>query len=211
MFIVENAFSDFYADIKTTESVVFLTLDDGPSKYTEMILDILKKHNVKAVFFVEGIRIKNLKHVLKRILNEGHTIGNHTMNHLNFYKLEKKLDMEKLTAKFIEEIKLCEEEVFNTTGYKTKLLRMPHGYARKWVIQTAQKMGYVVVNWSFGYDWHGFKKEELLKKYTTSLKKGSIILMHDTIKTTAEFLEEFILQTKKLGFRFAKLEDFIRR
>lgn len=208
--ILAFAFAAFYADIKTDENIVFLTFDDGPSIHTPQILKTLDRYGIKAVFFVEGNNVKKYPDILKKILDEGHTIGNHTMNHINLYKLEKKLTERELKEKFIYEVKKCEEEIFKVTGTKPKLLRIPHGYSRKWAVSVASELGYTVINWSFGYDWHGFDINTMLKKYMESVKNGCIILMHDTIASTSKLLPKLIENIKQKNYGFGKLEDFIK-
>ncbi len=203
----------FYWKINTTQKVVFLTFDDGPGEYTEVILDILKKYNIQATFFVLGECVKYRKDVLKRIVSEGHSIGNHTYSHKNFYQLSKKMSREELKNILQQEIKKTQQEVFEIVGSTLVFVRLPNGFYHKWVEDILKDTGYKIINWTFGYDWHNVSKEELAKRYCSALQPGGIYLFHDGGKNrqkTLFALEKFIQYCISQGYKFAKLEDYIK-
>lgn len=183
---------------------IYLTIDDGPSLVTSQLLEILRKHNVKATFFVLGVNIERYPDALKRIYKEGHLVGNHTYSHKNFYKA--RYDDKMLT----EEIKKTEDEIIKIIGYKPRYLRYPYGFTSKTAMEIAASLGYKVVNWDFGYDWNPYDEERIINEYIKNLKPGSIILIHDTPKRkkmVLRLVEKIIIEAKKRGLEFARLDE----
>lgn len=200
---------DFYAEVKTREKVIALSFDDGPGKYTEEILEVLKSAGIKATFFVEGSQIQPHAAALKRAFSEGHEIANHTYSHINFYAYAKKDYREVL----IEEIEKTEHLIVKNTGAKPNLLRMPHGYIKRWVKEVAKEKGYVVVNWSFGCDWTNKSVAEMAELYKRNIKPGAILLFHDggkNRKKTIEVLKEVIVAAKEKGYRMVPIGELLK-
>ncbi|NLV87789.1 MAG: polysaccharide deacetylase [Tissierellia bacterium] len=193
--------------------VAYLTFDDGPSNIvTPKILDILADYNIKATFFVLGKMVDVNPSILKRIYDEGHSIGNHSYSHVYSY-IYKNLD------NFFEELGLAEEAMKRVLGqdFETSLLRLPGGshspYKKKFV-EAAEEMGYRVYDWNaLNGDAEGIDldKDRLIERFKSTVKgqKELIILMHDTdAKTsTAEALPEIIEYLISKGYVFKKLEQ----
>lgn len=203
----------FYWRIKTNEKVLFLTFDDGPGNYTDKILDILKEYNIKATFFVVGDYVKQRQTTLKRIIIEGHSIGNHTTSkHYNFYHITKKKKLEFCKELLIKEVKETEKAITETVGTKPTYLRMPYGFYRRWMNDILKKLNYKVINWTFGYDWYDVSEEEMFKKYCKAVKPGSIFLFHDGGKNrekTLSVLKKFIQYSVLKGYKFDDLRKWI--
>jgi peptidoglycan/xylan/chitin deacetylase (PgdA/CDA1 family) len=191
---------------------IALTFDDGPcAGYTEQILDILRRHQVKATFFVCGQNVKRSPEILRRIQAEGHSIGNHSYSHrFPFFRSR---------AFFAREIDLTQEAIEKITGKRPKFFRPPFG-ARWLGLQPVLKArGLSLVNWSdTGYDWK-LDTEGIVRETLKTLGPGSIILLHDgrttrppekvdrspTVKALAAILEGAM----KAGFTFVSLEELL--
>ncbi|MDR3281521.1 MAG: polysaccharide deacetylase family protein [Endomicrobium sp.] len=186
---------------------VSLTFDDGPCESTKKILKILKNHNVKATFFILGIRVKNNSNITKAIYSDGHEIANHTYRHINFYNY-KNIDK---TTRIEEELLQGEVIIKNTTGTPPFLVRFPYGYAKADAINIAKKHGYYIINWSFGCDWKQMTAEEMHEKYKKALKKGAIFLMHDLPKNEKilSFLSSFICYIKGSGYEIVTVSELL--
>lgn len=188
------------------KKVVLLTFDDGPTDQgsTEKVLDTLAAENVKAMFFITGYGMRH-RHLVERIHKEGHVLGPHTNTHANLAKLNEAGIREELdpVVKVIEEV----------TGKKPKWLRPPYGAYNQRVIDVAKSAyGMDVLNWTDGsLDWEGtkdgYKDPNLVIKDTMDqLHRGAVVLLHDTLKHTAEALPTIIKQMKAEGYEFVVLD-----
>ncbi len=204
----------FFWKIDTKEKVVFLTFDDGPGKYTEDVLQLLKKYNIKATFFMLGEVVKYYPDIVRKIYESGHTVASHTYYHNNYYKLQKNLPIESCKKKLDEELKMTEEEIKKILPQvKIKYLRMPNGYYKDWVSEIAKKYGYKVINWTFGCDWHNYTEEEMVKRYKEALQPGCIYLFHDGGKNrrkTVNVLHQLIEHCISNGYKIESLEGWIK-
>ena len=177
-----------------TEKNIYLTFDDGPQPLvTTFVLEELKKYNAKATFFCIGDNIKKNPSLFKKIINEGHAIGNHTCNHLNGWKAN--------TDSYIENIKLCEDaiEKHSDSNLKSKLFRPPYGKLRKSQSRAIRKLGYKIIMWdvlSADFDT-SITKEKCLQNVLDYVEPGSIIVFHDSIKAFKNL--EYVLP-KTLAF-----------
>ncbi|MDR2436792.1 MAG: polysaccharide deacetylase family protein [Endomicrobium sp.] len=197
----------FYADGSPNVKKVALTFDDGPGKATARILEILKEKNVKATFFMLGGRVENDTETAKKVVLMGHEIGNHTYGHINFYVYknnDKKSKMEK-------EILHAKKVIKDKLGIDTKLMRFPYGYSKPDGLEVAQKLGYHVINWSFGIDWQNLSAEEMHQKYKQAIRNGTIFLMHDLPKNekVLSFLEEFIDEIRSQGYEIVTVSELL--
>jgi peptidoglycan/xylan/chitin deacetylase (PgdA/CDA1 family) len=198
-----TAFS--YRENKIHRSV-YLTFDDGPNAYlTPEVLDILKKQNVKASFFIVGINAANNKDILKRIRDEGHTIGVHCYRHI--YK-----KIYKNAASFEADINSCLNVIKTILpDYKVLYYRFPGGsFNRKEsYMNIVKKAGLKIIDWNCvnGDTQVKFSKSEIIDtvKTTSQGKKKAVLLMHDNKKITAGTLESVILYFKSKGYEFKKL------
>lgn len=205
----------FYWKVQTRDKIVFLTFDDGPGDYTVEVLDILKKYNIKATFFVLGELVRIRPNLIKKIVDEGHSIGNHTYSHLNFYQLQKKYSLQKCKQILLDELKRTEYEIKLVLGdeFKVKFLRMPNGFYKTWMDDIVAQFGYKVINWTFGYDWHNVSEEELFIKYKNAVSPGTIFLFHDGGKNrqkTITVLKRLIDYCLSEGYKFGVLSEWIK-
>lgn len=202
-------FGSFFAECPDkSKRYISLTFDDGPGASTEKILEILKTYNIKATFFMQGLQIYLHPEIAKKVFQDGHEIGSHTWSHYNFYKYHGS-DYTKLLMNDIEKT----EEIFQKYfKFKPILLRMPHGYVKKWVRDIAKEKEYILINWSFGCDWKNIKKEDMLNHYIDNIKPGAIFLFHDGGKNrekTIYILPSLIKEIKKRGYEIVTVGEMI--
>jgi peptidoglycan/xylan/chitin deacetylase (PgdA/CDA1 family) len=203
----------FYHTGNTKEKLIALTFDDGPGKFTIPILELLKQHNIRATFFMEGSQIEAYPKIAKQVVDAGHEIGNHTYNHFN-YGLAKNA----YPDRFVHELKQTEAALERAAGVQTKVVRMPHGALTKnnrhWLLPTLKENGYALVHWSFGTDWLLKKSaEEMAKEYIEHAKPGAVFLFHDggrhrekTLAAVTTVIETLEAQ----GYRFIPAEEMFK-
>ena len=205
----EVDYGAFYTDGLSSKKWVALTFDDGPKpEVVEKIFETLKKENVKATFFLVGSNVKLHSEYVSKYLQLGHEIGNHTYSHRNYYQLKEKKSMAEIEKILTEELTASENVIKGLTGVKPFFMRMPNGFFSPMVRKVAKEKKYVVVNWTFGCDWHGYTKDELVKKYLRSIEAGAIFLFHEK-KVTAEALPEIISGIKKKGYEIVTLREIL--
>ena len=188
------------------EPVLYLTFDAGyENGYTEAILDTLKKHNVKAAFFLVGNYLQKNADLVRRMVNEGHIVGNHTMHHP---------DMSAITDKETFQKELADlEKLFNDiTGKELpKYYRPPQGIYSEENLKLAKELGYKTVFWSLAYkDWDNDKQpdtEYAKGKLLPRTHNGAVILLHSTSQTNADALDELLTQWKAKGYRFETIDE----
>ena len=194
-----------YVD-QTEEKVIYLTFDAGyENGCTAPILDALKKHNVPATFFVVGNFLETSPDLVKRMVEEGHTVGNHTYHHP---------DMSKISSKesFETELKEVEALYQEITGESMPLFyRPPQGKYNVTNLQMANEMGYCTFFWSLAYvDWlqdDQPTKEEAFEKLLGRIHPGAVVLLHSTSSTNAAILDELLTKWEEMGYTFAPLSD----
>lgn len=193
----------------TTKKLVALTFDDGPdAAFTPKILDILKQNNVKATFFVLGKRAKAHPKIIKRIVCEGHAIGNHSWDHPNLNRLSDK--------NIYSEIQRTDNTLFYLLGYHPSMVRPPYGNANIRVIKEVGKMGYKIIDWSIDTrDWSGIPPSQITLKIRTKLQPGSIILLHCAggvgvnLSNTVTALPQIIKELKAQGYKFVRVPELL--
>ena len=191
---------------KSGDKTLYLTFDAGyENGSTEKILDILKEQQVPAAFFLVGNYIEKNADLVRRMVQEGHTVGNHTMHHY---------DMSKLTTKeaFTKELRDLETLYKETTGQNMpKYYRPPQGIYSEENLNMARELGYKTVFWSLAYvDWNNDaqpSREEAFGKLLPRTHPGAVVLLHSTSKTNAEILEELIGKWKEEGYEFGTVEE----
>ncbi len=182
--------------LNTNQKQVLLTFDDGPhSPNTVKVLEVLKKHNVKAVFFVIGKNIPGNEAVLKQIIAEGHQLGNHSFSHHNFIDV---WPTKKVTADFAQCQTLIESYQPNQ-----KLFRPPYGVTNPNLAKAIKQLQLQSIGWSIrSYDTSIKNVEKIKLRILSQLKPGAIILLHDRLDFVPELLEELIPAVKDKGYEF---------
>ena len=190
----------------TSEKVIYLTFDAGyENGCTAKILDVLQKHQVKAAFFLVGNYIEKNEDLVRRMVKEGHIVGNHTMHHYDMSKLSDK-------AAFSKELTDLETLYKTATGMDMpKFYRPPQGIYSEENLRMAKELGYKTVFWSLAYvDWNNDaqpSREQAFSKLLPRIHNGAVVLLHSTSRTNAEILDELLTKWKEMGFRFASIEE----
>ena len=188
---------------------VALTFDDAPDDvFTPRVLDVLKREGVKATFFCVGNRIEAHPDVMRRIVAEGHVVGNHSYSHANLPKLS--------DERFREEIRKTDRLIRQYTGYTPSFVRPPYGNITaeqiKWLASQKRK----IVGWNVdSLDWKSLSREEVATNILAHVKPGSIILQHsaggtgEDLTGTVEALPEVIAKLRKDGVRFVTIDRML--
>ena len=198
-------FDAYYAQ-DTQEKRIYLTFDCGyENGNTPLILDALKKHKAPATFFVVGNFVSTSGDLIQRMVDEGHTVGNHTYSHP---------DMSKISTQetFGKELSQVEDLYKEITGTEmTKYYRPPQGKYNEANLQMAKDMGYKTFFWSLAYvDWYQDKqpsKEEAFEKLLGRIHPGAIVLLHNTSSTNGQILDELLGKWEDMGYTFHPLEE----
>lgn len=186
----------------TQKKEIALTFDDSPTPYTPLFLDFLKEHQIKASFFCIGSQIEKYPEIFQRIINEGHSIGNHSQNHLNtmgFFS----------TQQIIEEIKKCDEIIEKVGKINTPFYRPPFGITNPHIAQAINYLEKKSIGWNIrSFDTIIKNEEKILKKILKKIEPGSIILMHDTSKKSLNVLKNLVPLLKNNQYSFFTIDDF---
>ncbi|MFN3405239.1 MAG: polysaccharide deacetylase family protein [Cytophagaceae bacterium] len=181
---------------------IALTFDDGPDPlHTPRILDVLKKNNIKATFFLIGKKIKGNEGLVERIYNEGHIVGNHTYSH-SFW-----IDFNP-SSRIREELLSTEKEIENVINKKIRYFRPPYGVTNPMIAKALSGMKYAVIGWNIrSMDTVEKDNLNLCEKVISQLKPGSIILFHDTRPELDKVLETVIMESKRQGYEISPLNE----
>ena len=190
----------------STRKVLYLTFDAGyENGCTEKILDVLKHQQVPAAFFLVGNYLEKNADLVRRMVEEGHIVGNHTMHHY---------DMSRLTGKDAFSAELQDLEVLyrEVTGREMpKFYRPPQGIYSEENLRMAKELGYKTVFWSLAYvDWNNDAqptREDAFRKLLPRTHPGAVVLLHSTSRTNAAILEELIEKWREEGYTFGTLEE----
>ena len=190
----------------TEEKVIYLTFDAGyENGCTAKILDTLKAHTAPAAFFLVGNYLEQNADLVRRMVAEGHTVGNHTMHHYDMSKISDR------TA-FQKELTDLENLYQEVVGEEmSKFYRPPQGVYSESNLEMAKEMGYQTVFWSLAYvDWKNDAQptaEQAFAKLLPRIHNGAVVLLHSTSQTNAEILDELLTKWEEMGYRFADIEE----
>ncbi|MEI5908563.1 delta-lactam-biosynthetic de-N-acetylase [Bacillus spongiae] len=189
------------------KKIVYLTFDNGyENGYTDQILDVLKKENVPATFFVTGHYLETAPELVKRMVKEGHIVGNHSWYHSDFSSIS--------DDKIRKELRMVKEKTAKLTGQKNMIyLRPPRGIFNERTLKVAKEEGYVHVFWSLAFiDWHTNRQRGWKYAYDNIMRQvhpGAVILLHTVSKDNAGALEKAIQGIKKKGYEFKSLDHYM--
>lgn len=197
--LIKKLFSNYVWDIPNHENKVYLTFDDGPTpEITEWTLTQLKSFDAKATFFCIGDNVRKFPEIFQKVINDSHSIGNHTFNHLNGWNTEKEV--------YIKNVKLCNQEMIEsrrkkaegsittiTDNLQTELFRPPYGKIKPSQSKILRKQGYKIIMWDvISYDFDAtISPEKCLENVLKNVQSGSIIVFHDSKKAFQNL--EFVL------------------
>ncbi len=190
----------------TAEKVIYLTFDAGyENGCTAKILDTLKAHNAPASFFLVGNYIERNADLVRRMVAEGHIVGNHTMHHYDMSKLAEKTAFEKE----LTDLEALYKDVIGAD--MPKFYRPPQGTYSEKNLEMANEMGYKTVFWSLAYvDWRNDNqptKEQAFSKLLPRIHNGAVVLLHSTSQTNAQILDELLTTWESQGYRFAPITE----
>ncbi len=192
------------------DKVIYITFDGGyENGYANTILDALKAHNAPAAFFLVGHYIKTQPEIVQRMLDEGHLICSHSMNHKNMAAMT---DYDA----FSKELSDLDDLLFEQTGHHiAKFFRPPEGNFSEMLLQYAQRCGYTTAFWSFAYkDWLIDAQPNTADAMNTVISRthpGEVALLHITSATNAAILDDVLTKWESMGYRFGSLNDFAER
>lgn len=186
---------------------VYLTFDEGyEAGYTEKILGALKENDIKAAFFITAHYLNTKPDLVKKMIDDGHVVGNHTVNHKSMPEIG--LDVIK------SEVMDLHTAIYDKFGYEMKYIRPPKGEYSERTVAYTNSLGYKTVMWSFAYmDWDEKKqgREEYAKKMILdNLHPGEIILLHGNSKDNTNILSDVIKDIKSQGYEFKSLDEYER-
>ena len=214
--VAKKLFPNYIWDVSTSEKVIYLTFDDGPTpEITHWTLDVLKTYNAKATFFCIGNNIEKHPEIFQNILNAGHAIGNHTQNHIKGWKTKAK--------DYLKNIELCEtilksqitdSSIVNSNALITNLFRPTYGQITPKQGNELMALGYKIVMWDvLSFDWEeSIEKENCLNNVITKTIAGSIIVFHDSIKASRNMqyaLPQVLKHFSEKGYCFKALNTAV--
>ena len=192
-----------YCVERGNDKVCSLTFDAAwDDKDTDILINILKKYDVPATFFMVGSWVEKYPESVKKFHDAGHEIMNHSDTHPHIDGLS--------DAKISEEIKKCSDKIENLTGTRPLLFRGPYGEYNNTVIKEAQKQNMLVLQWNIdSLDWKNLSPDEIVARVTNRIAPGSIMLFHNGAKNTPEALPKVIEKLKADGYKFVKASELI--
>jgi peptidoglycan/xylan/chitin deacetylase (PgdA/CDA1 family) len=205
--VAKKMFPNYVWDIATTRKELYLTFDDGPTpEITNWTLDILDQYHAKASFFCIGANVEKHPSIFKRILSKGHTIGNHTQNHLKGWSTK--------TQNYLSDVKEAETTIntilVNEKISKVSLFRPPYGQIKPQQSKNIRALGYQIIMWDvLSFDWEqDISEEQCLENVISKSKPGSIIVFHDSVKASKNMryaLPKVLAFFSNKGFEFKSL------
>lgn len=184
------------------EKRVSLTFDDGPDpEKTPLILEILEKHDVKAAFFLIGLKTDTHPEIVTELLNKGHEVGIHSYSHDIFFDLYGKKKMERDLVKSVA-------AVFEATGKKPEWFRPPYGVTNPVLAKAVNKLDLKAIGWSVrSLDTTIKDENKLIARVMRKVRPGAVVLLHDTQDVTVNALERIIVKIREDGYRFVGIEE----
>lgn len=184
---------------------VYLTFDAGyEAGYMEKILEVLKQNDVKACFFITAHYLNTHPELVQRMIDEGHIVGNHTVNH----KSMPEIDNETIKTEVMD----LHSAVYDKFGYEMKYIRPPKGEFSERTLDYTNSLGYKTVMWSLAYDdWDESKQGRELygkSKVLDNIHSGAIILLHSNSKDNSNILNDVIKEVRNMGYEFSSLDEF---
>lgn len=197
-------FPSLHKNEAAAENAIALTFDDGPSENTLDILRVLKRHNVKATFFCIGHKIDEHPEIFRKIVEDGHQVGNHSYSHspvIGFFK----------TKNMIEEINTCNQAAKSHAGIDMKLFRPPGGVTNPKIGRALKHTDLQSVGWSVrSFDALFTSEDFIFKLATKTLKTGDVVLLHDTKTHTVALLERLLLFLEKRNFKLLTIGSLFK-
>lgn len=199
--LIKKLFPEYIWSIPSGEKTVYLTFDDGPTpEITQWVLDKLEPYNAKATFFCIGHNIASHRDIFQKVIAAGHTVGNHTYNHMNGWKTDRDT--------YLENVAKCEKEM---AGINKQLFRPPYAKASRSQSRALQQMGYRIVMWdvlSADFD-QTITPEKCLENVLKNIRPGSVVIFHDSVKAFENLqfaLPKTLAYLKENGFAMEAIQ-----
>lgn len=200
--LIENDITIPSSTIDPTKPMIALTFDDGPSKHTERLLDILAQYDVKGTFFVVGNLIENRQETLHRMVEDGHEIGGHSWDHRQLTKLS--------SEDITNQIMNTRAKIYSITGMDSTILRPPYGSYNDEIKCICAENGIVMVNWSVDtLDWKTRDADMIYEAIMNEVKDGDIILCHDLYTSTVDAMEQVIPALIERGYQLVTVSELL--
>ncbi|MGV3461389.1 MAG: polysaccharide deacetylase family protein [Flavobacterium sp.] len=194
----------FCANPDLTEKVIAITFDDGPTPETLTVLELLSKYDAKATFFCIGKQIEKHPDIFRQTIAEGHTVGNHTYSHSPKMGLWNK-------AEVLAELMKTNDIIRNVGGVKALLYRPPYGVTFPNLAKAVKTTGHKVIGWNIrSLDAVIQDEQRILKRITSRLKPGSIILLHDTSQKSVNVLEQLLVILQRENYRLVTADELLK-
>jgi len=211
---IKTLFPNLVWELPNTDKVVYLTFDDGPTpEITAWTLKTLEQYQAKATFFCIGKNVEAHPEIFNKIVSDGHSIGNHTYNHLKGWKTKTKDYIENITkTQLAFEKHLINTQPQNQSSYFVNLFRPPYGQIRPKQIKELIQIGYKIIMWNvLSIDWDNtVSKENCLKNVVENAKSGDIIVFHDSLKASKNMqyaLPKVLESLSEKGFEFRRIPE----
>ena len=198
--VSKNTLSELITNTHLPANPLYLTFDDGVHPiYTPLILDQLKEQQVQALFFLIGKHIPGNEAIVKRIIDEGHLIGNHSDQHAFWFDMQS-------SSKMLAEIELCNQRIQSITRQKPIYFRPPYGVTNPNLANAIRQSGLLSIGWNLrSMDTVATSPQQLLDTLQQKTKPNQIVLLHDRCEITAQVLTDYIIFCKQQGFNFARI------
>ncbi|MFL5763269.1 MAG: polysaccharide deacetylase family protein [Bacteroidia bacterium] len=203
--IRSNFYTTVFSSSVTSEKIIAISFDDGPHpEYTGKILSVLEKHKAPATFFVIGKNIQGNEHLIRKINDQGHLLGNHSWSHSFFIDFKGK-------KAFMEELNATSDAVYTIIHKRMRFFRPPYGVTTPHLSAASNALKYAIIGWSIrSLDTTSDSLEKIAKRVTSQLKPGALILFHDTSEKTIGVLEQTLNFAKENGFKIVSVEQLLK-
>lgn len=198
-----NAFAEAYTQPQLAEGNIAITFDDGPSPQTINVLEVLKKHDAKATFFCIGYKLEQYGHIVKQMTDAGHTVGNHSYSHDNFFPFYSK-------SKIVREIKKTNSIIEGITGKSNELFRPPFGVMNPTLARAIKEADQKIIGWNIRSFDTNRQQNRVIDNVKKQLKPGAVILLHDDRENTPEILEAILHEAKKQQLRCVDVKEIFK-
>ncbi len=186
-----------------TAKKIAITFDDGPEEpMTARVLDVLARHHVRAAFFLIGEKAERCSGLVRRMVEEGHTVGSHSFRHAGLFPFGSR-------KKIADELEKTRDTLKRITGRTVRLFRPPFGVTNPAIAAAIREGGYQTVGWSVrAFDTRGYvSRKRIRKRLLRQLHPGAVVLLHDRCGGADELVESFIVAAKEKGYEIVGLDE----
>ena len=188
--------------VEERKPMVSLTFDDGPSRYTDRILDLLEEHGGQATFFVLGYRVENHRDTVQRAWELGSEIASHSWSHARLAQLSPEA--------IVQDLQSTSDAIRSVTGYSPPIMRPPFGQTSELVRNVTEELGYAIVNWNIDtLDWRYRDADKIYNTIMNEVEDGSFIVLHDIHTTTAAAMEKVIPSLISKGYQLVTVSELL--